>query len=208
VDAYSRLKKYTRAPTRQNLRGFRRAAAKLDLATAQFKLLSTIKRQSLNPTTTPITTTDLEKTYAQLVNLLLAAQANSPHPTNLPNLTKQVSAATAFLAAQAIYFHLNFFKPNFLGAAHSTDFQKCLKEMVRLFANKNRDYGNSFRFWGVPGLLVRLGDKIFRLKQLQTKNYRRKVAGEKIPDTALDLANYALMLLLLLAEDRSPKLGH
>jgi hypothetical protein len=34
------------------------------------------------------------------------------------------------------------------------------------------------------------------------------VAGEKIPDTALDLANYALMLLLLLAEGRSLKLGH
>lgn len=207
MDAYACLclKKYTRVPPQQNLRGFRQAIAKLDLAAASLTALPHSPKSLNSPK--PPTATDLEKTYAELVRLILSAQPISSNKTNSTKMTNQVSAAAAHLATQAVLFHLNFFKPNFVGSAHPIDLQKCLKEMTRLFVNKNRDYGNSFRLWGVPGLLVRLGDKILRLRQLTTKNYQHKVTGEKIPDTALDLANYALMLLMLLNEGRSPRFG-
>lgn len=147
--------------------------------------------------------TQIESSYTQLVEAALEGQK----PLRANRLVNRCQSAAAQLAQTAIYFHLNFFKPNFLGSANTTDFQRCLKEMVCLFSNKNRDYGNSFRFWGVTGLLVRIGDKVFRLQQLSTKNYRQKVGDEKTPDTALDLANYSLMLLMLLGEGRSLKLG-
>lgn len=65
------------------------------------------------------------------------------------------------------------------------------------YAAKNANYGNSFlatRQEVDRAILVRLMDKIERLKQL-TKGEQDKV-GESIDDTLLDLANYAIMELI------------
>lgn len=145
---------------------------------------------------------EINKAYSQISDNLIAAQA-----TTKAAYRREVTAAAVALAYYSVLFHLNFFEPNFFGLTKEDKFQKCLRQMTVLFRKKNRDYGNSFRFWGIPGLLVRLGDKIFRLQQLTTRGYKQKVKDERIPDTALDLANYSLMLMMLLSEGRSLKLG-
>lgn len=68
---------------------------------------------------------------------------------------------------------------------------------------KNRDYGNSveeqFNEYGEASLLIRLDDKLRRLKQLQ--NAPANVTGESKRDTMLDLAGYAILGLLCLSSD-------
>ena len=63
-----------------------------------------------------------------------------------------------------------------------------------LYAQKNRDYGNSFaqhRLRRKDSILVRLYDKYLRIEQLM--NSEAKVKDESIEDTLLDLANYCIL---------------
>jgi len=144
---------------------------------------------------------NLRKDYFGLVDLLIQA------PGKPEDRRKQLRGTTESLVVNAINFHLNFFRPNLLGISDQKAFKKLVREMVILFRRKNADYGNAFRFWGILGLGVRIGDKYFRLTQLSKKSYKRKIADEKLPDTALDLANYGIMLLMLLDEGRSLRWG-
>lgn len=146
---------------------------------------------------------NLRGDYLELVELLIRVQKKPQDQ----KLRKQIQDTTESLVVSAINFHLNFFRPSFLGISEPKVFKKLVREMTSLFRRKNADYGNAFRFWGIPGLGVRIGDKYFRLTQLSKKNYKRKVASEKLPDTALDLANYGIMLLMLLDEGRPLEWG-
>ncbi|MFH7836315.1 MAG: nucleotide modification associated domain-containing protein [Candidatus Aenigmatarchaeota archaeon] len=70
-------------------------------------------------------------------------------------------------------------------------------ECIDIALAKNKDYGsdNILRF-GTIGLLVRLNDKISRLINLmKTKNI--EVKDEKLKDTAEDLINYSIYLIML-----------
>lgn len=145
----------------------------------------------------------LKEGYFRLVALLIRAQ-ETPWDERL---REQVRETVESLAVSAINFHLNFFQPSLLGTADRGAFRRLVSQMKKIFAAKNADYGNAFRFWGVAGLTVRIGDKYFRLMQLAKKAYKRRVSSEALPDTALDLANYCLLLLMLLEEGRSLKLG-
>lgn len=75
-------------------------------------------------------------------------------------------------------------------------FAQTLEQMLMIHEAKNHDYGNSFdvtcNTFGVVAALVRMWDKLNRLTQL-SKTDDRKVTDEKIEDTLLDLANYAVM---------------
>jgi hypothetical protein len=64
-----------------------------------------------------------------------------------------------------------------------------------IFICKNKDYGNSFMDFGLIGILVRLNDKINRLKSLMKNEI--KVKDEKKEDTINDLYNYCIMGLSL-----------
>lgn len=72
-------------------------------------------------------------------------------------------------------------------------------EINELYAKKNHDYGDSFaqsfREEGMAMVRIRLGDKFNRLKAL-TRGGEQKVADESIRDTLIDLANYAIMIVL------------
>lgn len=61
---------------------------------------------------------------------------------------------------------------------------------------KNHDYGNSvnklYDEFGLISYIVRINDKVNRLNTL-VKTKERQVQDEKITDTLLDLANYALL---------------
>ena len=72
-------------------------------------------------------------------------------------------------------------------------------EALSLFEKKNTDYGNSFANDGIVGVLVRLGDKIQRLKHV-TNNGIILVNDETLRDTLLDLHNYSIMSLILFDE--------
>ena len=70
-------------------------------------------------------------------------------------------------------------------------------EALSLFEKKNTDYGDSFANDGIIGVLVRLGDKIQRLKHI-TQNGITLVNDETLRDTLLDLHNYSAMAIMLL----------
>lgn len=66
-----------------------------------------------------------------------------------------------------------------------------------LLARKNADYGNSFAEqyseYGLLSVIIRLDDKLRRLKSLANSQEGAKVADEAIADTLLDMAGYALL---------------
>lgn len=68
-----------------------------------------------------------------------------------------------------------------------------------LYDKKNRDYGDvfskSFDEWGLPMVCIRLTDKLNRLKSF-AKNQEILVKDERVEDTLMDLANYAIMALI------------
>ena len=77
-------------------------------------------------------------------------------------------------------------------------FIKYTDKMKDLYIRKNHDYGDSvsktFDEYGLTSFLVRMDDKMNRIKTLN-KIQDTAVRGEKIEDTLLDLANYAILAL-------------
>ena len=64
-----------------------------------------------------------------------------------------------------------------------------------LFIKKNKDYGGSFEDFGYIGIIVRINDKINRLKSL----YKSKIVNvndESFEDTIHDLYNYTILGLM------------
>lgn len=68
-----------------------------------------------------------------------------------------------------------------------------------LYIAKNTDYNDSFGkgidSMGYMSALVRMEDKMNRVKALLASSDTAKVNDESVSDTLLDLANYSLMLL-------------
>ena len=64
---------------------------------------------------------------------------------------------------------------------------------------KNKDYGNaadaSYREFGLISYVIRLNDKMKRLKSLTKPGAEQKVKSESIEDTLMDLAAYAIMAI-------------
>ena len=79
-------------------------------------------------------------------------------------------------------------------------FDDILTQMLHTYKAKNADYGNSFdktlNEFGLVASVVRLTDKMERIKSLIKSD--AKVLDEKIDDTLLDMANYAVLTLLWL----------
>lgn len=73
-----------------------------------------------------------------------------------------------------------------------------ISEIHNTYKIKNADYGNSFgeqyQEHGLLSAVIRLDDKMRRLKQLNKQE--AKVKNESIRDTVLDLANYAIMTVM------------
>jgi hypothetical protein len=74
--------------------------------------------------------------------------------------------------------------------------------MTDTFVKKNNDYGhNNLAVGGVPGVVLRMSDKVSRLWQLSGLNgsVKQQVSDERMQDTFLDLANYAVVGYLMAA---------
>ena len=76
-------------------------------------------------------------------------------------------------------------------------FESVLDEMKELHAKKDKDYGSafhkSFEEFGVTAGVVRLNDKMERVKSL-VKNGKAEVKDESLLDSLKDMASYAVML--------------
>ena len=76
-------------------------------------------------------------------------------------------------------------------------FESVLDEMKELHAKKDKDYGSafhkSFEEFGVTAGVVRLNDKMERVKSL-VKNGKAEVKEESLLDTLKDMSSYAVML--------------
>ena len=87
-------------------------------------------------------------------------------------------------------------------------FKQITDEMVKLYERKNSDYGSSnhdtYMKYGAVAYLVRMEDKINRVRSL-VQNNNQKVEDEKIHDSLVDLANYSILMLLELEEDKNDK---
>lgn len=77
--------------------------------------------------------------------------------------------------------------------------------LVKQFEKKNADYGgsffNTFERYGIVSVLSRLSDKLQRIENIYIFNGGMlHVNDERVEDTLMDLASYALMTILALKE--------
>ena len=76
--------------------------------------------------------------------------------------------------------------------------KKMLDDMHNLYITKNHDYGNSvhdtYEKYGLTSFLVRIEDKLNRARTLSKND--AKVNNEKIEDTLMDMANYAILAVM------------
>ena len=84
-------------------------------------------------------------------------------------------------------------------------FNELATDMCKLYENKNNDYGDSFNIsctkYGPIAALTRMSDKFNRIETLILKKQEQRVEDEKLEDTLIDLANYAMMTVLWLRDN-------
>ena len=92
-----------------------------------------------------------------------------------------------------------YFDRNNARSGKVNDFEGITQQMVSLYEKKNHDYGDSFgetfRKLGPISAITRITDKYNRLVSLATKG-EQQVNDEKLEDTLIDLANYAVMTIM------------
>jgi hypothetical protein len=84
-------------------------------------------------------------------------------------------------------------------------FEDIVSEMTEIHKKKNADYGNNFhkRYakYGFLTALLRLTDKMERLENIYEKG-EIQVKDESVEDTLIDLANYAVMTVVELRNEK------
>ena len=80
------------------------------------------------------------------------------------------------------------------------------EELNDIYAKKNADYGDSFHATyveeGMAMPRIRLADKLNRFKKLSRNQNDIQVKTESIRDTLIDLANYAIMTVLEMDDEK------
>lgn len=83
--------------------------------------------------------------------------------------------------------------------------EQLTKQLIETYRAKNADYGDSFadsfREFGITSAVVRMNDKMNRIKSL-SKGEDRQVKDESLKDSLMDLANYALMTVVELENEQ------
>ncbi|WP_185872155.1 nucleotide modification associated domain-containing protein [Blattabacterium cuenoti] len=76
---------------------------------------------------------------------------------------------------------------------YSIDF--IIKKCRKLFFNKLKDYGLSWKILKNSSIIDQIFIKIIRIKNIQSKGYQ-KIQEEKITDTYIDIINYLIIILI------------
>ena len=98
-----------------------------------------------------------------------------------------------------ILFNICIISLNYLAIIYNIELTEIMKTNRNLFEKKNNDYGNSFQDYGLIGILVRLNDKINRLKMIYSlldNENNCLVNDERFEDTINDLYNYTIIGLM------------
>lgn len=81
--------------------------------------------------------------------------------------------------------------------------EELLCGLHEMYIAKNHDYGDSvhdtYMKYGITSFLVRLEDKLNRARTISSKS--QMVEDEKLKDTLLDMANYAVLAVLELEDN-------
>lgn len=83
-------------------------------------------------------------------------------------------------------------------------FKELIQRMFDVQDRKGRDYGEetnglkNLERRGVSGVVARMGDKMSRLEALTQPGRVIAVVEETLEDTLIDLANYCLLLIILI----------
>jgi hypothetical protein len=76
-------------------------------------------------------------------------------------------------------------------------------DLRKIYLDKNADYGDSFgesiKEWGMIAAVIRIDDKMRRLKSLVKQP--AKVQSETMRDTLMDMANYCIMSVMELDKE-------
>ena len=73
-----------------------------------------------------------------------------------------------------------------------------LSDIKKMLLAKHHDYGtNNLKKRGLPGIMVRLDDKIARIDNLLMNQENVHVEDESIVNTFIDIAGYAIQAILL-----------
>lgn len=82
--------------------------------------------------------------------------------------------------------------------------ERLINSIHEMYVKKNADYGSSFDLsldeFGLVSSAIRMTDKLNRFKQLMDSE--GLVKDEKLEDTLLDLANYAIMTVMWLENEK------
>ena len=107
--------------------------------------------------------------------------------------------------------------PNVIGGTNTkegnkvTMFSELTSQMLETFKKKNADYGDSttktFKEFGLISYAVRLDDKLSRIKSFCKKG-ALEVKDESIVDTLLDAANYCLLAVIDIKNQKRYEKSH
>ena len=83
---------------------------------------------------------------------------------------------------------------------NSNPYSDVVNDLYKIYLDKNRDYGSSFsetfKDFGIVAPVIRLSDKVNRIKQLVKSKEKPKVKDESLKDSLKDLANYSILTLI------------
>ena len=82
--------------------------------------------------------------------------------------------------------------------------QDIADEISQLVEMKNKDYGDAWQRYGIFTPLIRINDKLLRIKTL-SDGREAMISNESIEDNLRDTVAYGLLALLYLDENGSPK---
>lgn len=139
----------------------------------------------------------LLENYINKENYILTITKYQKNLLEVINITKKNIQIKNYKKIYKILFNVSIISLNYLYIYKNkiNDCEFIMNENRELFIRKNKDYGNSFEDFGLIGILVRINDKINRIKSLHENN-SIEVKDEKIEDTLNDLYNYCILGLI------------
>jgi hypothetical protein len=76
------------------------------------------------------------------------------------------------------------------------EFLKHQVEQYKTYLSKNEAYGKSYKDYGAIGIIIRMNDKINRMKTITKSSVSINVGDESVRDSIKDLGCYCILALM------------